>query len=324
MDLVGITKYKWRFIYPILSVLLIAFSFFLVPESTLFKWGVEAERRFAGMSEKSLLLNEGKISYLEGGKGEVLLLLHGFGANKDNWNRLAFHLTDNYRVIALDLPGFGESYKNGELNYGVQQQANRVSEFVEKLQLKQLHIAGNSMGGFIAGNFAAKYPEKTKSLWLLNPLGATSPQESEMFAAVRRGERPYVLVNNEAQMKTLLEKVFYEPPFIPSAVVSQLAIQAAENYDLHKDIFYSIHRIASNGISFDLPLEQSLVNFDKPIFVVWGAEDKILHWSGSHTMANLGPHVQVSIIEHMGHLPMLESPKAIAHLFEEFQSSLNN
>ncbi len=73
------------------------------------KWAMNSERRSAGLHEKILLVGDHEIIYLEGGKGELILMVHGFSANKDNWTAFAKYITPAYRVVAMDLPGFGDS-----------------------------------------------------------------------------------------------------------------------------------------------------------------------------------------------------------------------
>ena len=69
------------------------------------------ERRAAGLSSKAITLDSHDIAYVEGGKGETVLLIHGFSADKGNWTRFSRYLTPEYHVVALDLPGFGDSTK---------------------------------------------------------------------------------------------------------------------------------------------------------------------------------------------------------------------
>jgi hypothetical protein len=73
--------------------------------------GISAERMLSGLTPGTLIVKGETWHYLDGGpgNGEVVLLLHGFGGDKDNWTRFARYLTDRYRVVAVDLPGFGES-----------------------------------------------------------------------------------------------------------------------------------------------------------------------------------------------------------------------
>ena len=111
------------------------------------------------------------VSYLEGGDGEVVVLLHGFAANKDHWTRVSKYLTPHLRVIAPDLPGFGDSGLVEGGDYSVAAQAARLHEFVRELGLTRFHLGGSSTGGNVAGAYAARYPETVKTLWLVDPSG---------------------------------------------------------------------------------------------------------------------------------------------------------
>ena len=168
---------------------------------------------FSDLTPKFITIDEGDIAYIEGGHGDVVIFLHGFGANKDNWVRLAKYLKNDYTIIAIDLPGFGKSFKAPHLSYDVESQINRVHQLVNKLEIGKFHIAGNSMGGHIAGNYAVKYPEKVISLWLLNTLGVESADNSEMFKDISNNKRPMVLASNHQEYEQLLSFVFENPPF---------------------------------------------------------------------------------------------------------------
>ena len=84
--------------------------YFGFPE-VLYNYSITSVRKAAGLSKKVIEVDNYSIHYLEGGQGETILLLLGFSANKDNWPMLAGSLTENYHVVAVDLPGFGESSK---------------------------------------------------------------------------------------------------------------------------------------------------------------------------------------------------------------------
>ena len=108
-----------------------------------------AERQMAGLSARQVQVGEFTVHYYEGGPADAptLLLIHGFGADKDNWLRFSRPLTANYHVIALDLPGFGQSSKIANAPYDLNAQVARLEAFVRQLGLKQVNVVGNSMGG---------------------------------------------------------------------------------------------------------------------------------------------------------------------------------
>ena len=81
-------------------------------------------------------------------------MVHGFTATKELWARFAKHLVKDFRVIAPDLAGHGQTEYNPNFDYGIPAQCERLSKLLDDLNIEQAHITGNSMGGFIAANFA--------------------------------------------------------------------------------------------------------------------------------------------------------------------------
>ena len=104
-------------------------------------------RRWGRMSAKSVVVDGVTWPYLEGGPpdGAVVVLIHGFGGDKNNWPLYARYFTKRYRVIAPDLPGFGENVRNPEWHYGGAAQTERLHAFITELDLDDIHLAGNSM-----------------------------------------------------------------------------------------------------------------------------------------------------------------------------------
>ena len=109
---------------------------------------LNSERKSAGLEQKSIDVDNLHFEYLEGGQGEVLVLLNGFGGNKDNWTRIAKYLTPYFRVIAPDLPGFGESSRDKDATYTYTVQVNRLHKFIKALgMLKKPYIIFTITGG---------------------------------------------------------------------------------------------------------------------------------------------------------------------------------
>jgi len=118
-------------------------------------------RRNAALVRKEINLPGGvRYVYLDGGVGEPLLLLHGFGADKDNFNAVAHFLTSRYRVIVPDHIGFGESSKPPGADYSPPAQVEHLRALAKALSLGKIHIGGNSMGGQIALSYAASHSDE--------------------------------------------------------------------------------------------------------------------------------------------------------------------
>lgn len=303
-------------------ILITTAAYALLPNSTLFKYLVHAERSLAGLELKRIHVDGLDIEYLRGGSGPTLVLLHGFGADKDNWNRIAGDLVNYFDVIAIDLPGFGNSTKHMALDYDVRSQIDRLKRIIDAFKLVKFNLAGSSMGGYIAGNFAAQYPSAVEHLWLISPFGVENSKISDMFTATQEDKHPVVLPRTESEFLQLFDFLFVEPPFVPSPIVNHLANKASQNAEINTKIFEQIHRMQNGEPHPDLPLDRALKNYRGPVLISWGSKDRLLHVSGAMGLKQVIPHAKLDINPNVGHLPMMESPSTTANSFLLFTAAL--
>jgi len=274
---------------------------------------IALERNIGGVSQKSLTVEGFRIEYLEGGQGDALLLLHGFGANKDNWTRWAKFLTPHFRLIIPDLPGFGQSTATPDIDYSIIAQVDRLKAFMTALGIKTFHIGGSSMGGGIAGTYASKYPEDVLSLILISPGGVVSSQTSEMQKLIKDLKQNPLISKNTDDYERMLDFVFNKKPFIPGVIKNRLAQHAIEHQPLNEIIWRQL-------VSYwnDHPLEKLLNGQKKPSLIIWGTHDRVLHVSGANILKEVMPNSQIALMDNVGHLPMIEDPKESAELYLSF------
>ena len=284
----------------------------LFPEETA-KLGMNAARSGSGLSYKTIVIGDETWHYLEGGRkdAEVVLLLHGFGGDKDNWTRFSKSLTGSYRVIAPDLPGFGESAQHPDWEYSLPPQRSRVNGFVQALGLEQFHVLGHSMGGHLAALYTHKYPGQVLSMALFNNAGINAPDESDMQRALAKGQNPLV-VDSLEDFDRLLAFVSYKKPFVPWPVKGVLAQKAMDHAEFNQFIFESYISDRSSG------LEPILTDIENPVLILWGEFDRILNVSSVNVMRPLLPQAEVVIMKDTGHVPMLERPAETAALYLGF------
>lgn len=305
------TRKKVFLLIPLAILLGLVVVYFLFPDVA-FRLLRNTERRAAGLEQRSIEVGGLRIEYLEGGEGDPLVLLHGFGANKDNWTRIGKHLTPHFRVIAPDLPGFGESTRDPEADYTIAVQAERVHAFARALGIKSFHLGGSSMGGNIAGAYAARYPNDLISLWLIAPGGVASAEPSEMLQRLKAGEPNPLFANNVQEYDRLLDFVFVKRPFIPGPIKRHLVQEAIENHPLNRRISKQIKAVQAS------PLEALLDGLPVPACIVWGSGDRVLHVSGAKVLQSVMPKAEAVVMEDVGHLPMIERPKETADFYLRF------
>lgn len=278
---------------------------------------IHSERAKAGLTAKTIEIPGFQVAYLEGGSGDPLVLIHGSGEDKDNWTMVSNYLTDRFRVIALDLPGFGDSDKPAEGCYTAQDQAENVKTFVHALGLTSFHLGGHSLGGKIAAIYAAKNPSEVKSLWLLAPAGVYSARPSEMQTLLSQGVRIPIFGRTLEEYDRLLHFVMNNPPQIPRPVKKALIERAAADYELHNRIYQEIYKEA-------FPLEEIARDLTMPTRIVWGDQDRILNPSGAKILDTLLPDSSVLLLKGIGHAPMIETPELVAQDFDAFVHSTAN
>lgn len=277
--------------------------YFVFPE-TLYKVVAGMELRAAGLTRHSIDVGSHTLYYLEGGEGETTLLVHGFSADKSNWVRFSKYLTPSYHVVAIDLPGFGESSRLASETYTTADQIKRLEAFAVALGLEKFHLAGNSMGGSISGRYAAEYPERVLTLGLFNTGSVPSADPSEMDRLIEGGVNP-LLVDTPADFDRVIDFVFVTPPPIPGSIRKYLTEQAILHRGFNEKVFAEYK-------GEDYSLEPDLSTITAKTLILWGDTDRLLHVSSTKVLAAGLPDSRTIIMEACGHSPMIERPEEAA------------
>lgn len=283
---------------------------YAAPERALaLAFGMERDR--AGLERHERTMPDGtQIAYLEGGSGEPLVLLHGFGAEKDHFTRVARFLTPHFRVIIPDLIGFAESTHAADLDYRAAAQAERLRAFAIALGVPRPHVGGSSMGGQVALAWAAAHPDEVQSLWLLAPAGIWTAPKSEVRTMFDRTGLNPLLVRREEDLHAMMPLVMEEPPFLPRPLLDVTARARIANGDLEERIFEQI---------FTDSLEARVTGLETPALIVWGDRDRTLHPGSAEILHRLMPKSEVLMMPGIGHVPMIERPRESAEAYLRFR-----
>lgn len=277
--------------------------------------------KVANLSSKSIETSIGPVQYLEGGddlkNAETIVLLHGIFARKEHWIDVARELVPYYRVIALDLPGFGDNPQLTFEQYRLHNQKQNLIEVLAALEIERAHFGANSMGAAIMGLLAEEKPEVFSSLAFIgSPLGVDGKVKSEMEIAIMNGNIP-LLVKSEQDFRDRNSWLFPQTPRIPSPILKtwmQQEVQAAEH---NTKIWF-----AANSFAGTQKLQNLAHNFFAPSLIIWCQEDRIFHVSGAKKLHAMLPNSRLEILNNCGHVPMLDKPNEVANLYLQFLSSI--
>jgi len=278
----------------------------------LYTYAIDYERGRADLEVKSIELDYGQITYLDNGveSDTTIVLLHGFGGDKDNWNRFSAELDGSKRIIIPDLPGHGDSVLNRELDYSIANQAKMLSIFLDAIKVKQAHIMGNSMGGAIAIRYSVDNSKRVQTLTLIDPLGLRETKSEFELIVESSGSNPMLNVCSEEKFNTLLHFGMEEPPFIPGMFMDLLVAKKCSRASIEKIVYEGMHR--------DADLSGITKNVKVPTIIIWGKKDRVLHVDNAQLFHRAINGSKLVVLDDIGHVALLESPEITAQVVEMF------
>jgi len=291
--------------------ILLAAFYFLFPESV-FKFAVDAQRRSANLVKKEVQVDDHRIVYLEGGKGETVVLLHGFGCNKDFWTAFAKY-PKGYHWIIPDLPGFGESSQVPTDRYDRESQVERIDRFVKVLKLDKFHMAGNSLGGAITATYGAKHPEKVLTLALLDTSGVPSQKKTEFVVQLEKGNN-LLLPKNMDEFDRLMSLVYVKPLLMPSSFKKILAADWFAHREFNKKMWDECQPFNASKYSL-VPI---LPTIQAPVLILWGDQDKLFDVGSVASLEKNLKNYKTVILKDTGHCPIMEKPEETAKAYMDF------
>jgi pimeloyl-ACP methyl ester carboxylesterase len=275
----------------------------------IYQAAINFEADLSDLKEKDIDISIGEIVYFENSqvdKKPSVLLVHGFGANKENWLRFSRSFKEDYHVVAVDLPGHGKSLNSFDLNYSLENQVAWLHEFTQSIGLKTFHLAGNSMGGAISALYAVTYPEQVTSATLIDPAGIHDFR-SVMQDLIDEGNNPLVVEDTKG-FNELMDFALEQRPFIPWPITEVSAEHAKALKPLHNKLWKDMQQ--GQGESFKPLLEKIRV----PTLVQWGEQDRVINYKNIEVFKTLIPSVKTHVWPNVGHAPMVEIPNESAEL----------
>ena len=273
--------------------------------------GLAIERNRSDLDIAYVEAGAHRLAYLERpGARETIVLLHGFAARKDVWLRFVRQLPDHYHIIAVDLPGHGESSVLTGPTYDVDYITAVVALALAEVAPERFHLVGASLGGLVAILYALEYGERVQTLGLFASAGVYPPNPSEFQLLLEEGENP-LLVDSRGDFDRLVDFVFYDPPAMPWPARPVITRDLVERAEVNRRIWDDIWA-AQADITGELP------GLDMPVLLLWGERDRVLDVSSIEVFeAGIG-NVSTVVLPDVGHAVVSEQPQQAAQEYLDF------
>jgi pimeloyl-ACP methyl ester carboxylesterase len=263
------------------------------------------------------------VNVCEVGEGEPLVLVHGHSGNWANWVQNILPFAATRRVIAPDLPGFGHSpmppWRISIENYG-----RFLGDLCDAMEIESAPVVGNSMGGFVAAEFAVKSPARVEGLVLVAAAGLSTKYIGLSEELLRRGWfRAFARAVNayasipEARLETLVRR-----PRLRKAVLAQV-VRHTDRLDpaMAAEMLRGSGRPAApyaTDALVDYDFRAELSDVRVPTLIVWGDKDRVVGVEAADEYREAIPHAKFVMLRDTGHVPMIERPGEFNELLEEF------
>jgi len=264
-------------------------------------------------------INGVKLHYQEKGEGTPLVLIHGYTSLTYTWKDVFEPLSKDFRVIAIDLKGFGFSEKPAG-DYSRQEQAVLVKGLLDHLKIESAWLAGSSMGGEVSINIALQNRDRVKGLILIDSSGvsydAKSTSSSETFKIPYIGRAfAAVALTSDRYVRSGLERSYYDD--------SQISDQDVKIYHLPLSVDYGQRAAALAAQQWDLhSVENDLPKLKIPSLLIWGEEDIVVPLGAGKKMHSLIKGSKFVAYKKVGHLPQEEAPKKLIKDISDFINTL--
>jgi pimeloyl-ACP methyl ester carboxylesterase len=257
------------------------------------------------------------VAVVDRGDGPVLLFVHGLGSNMSLWREALPAFAEDYRVVALDLPGFGLSGKDdvpGTMAF----YADTVRQVMDALAIEQATYVGVSMGGQVGMTLALRHPERLRRLVLVSPAGIETFTDQEAQAMKDATSAEGIANTPEEQVQKNVAANFHEWSDDYAWLIEQReALQQRGDF-----MEYARANARSVAGMLDAPVRDRLGEIETPALVLFGAGDKLIPNRYLHpdqttaavadTARSSLPNATVELVDDAGHLLMLERP-AVFH-----------
>ena len=263
-------------------------------------------------------LPSGSMYYLEAGSGIPVLFVHGFADSSYSWHKNLEAFSENgFHVLAIDLPGMGQSIPAAGFNYSPDTLVDSLVEFLDYKGLDKVNVVGNSLGGSLTLFLAIRHPERVLKLVPVDPACYPNNRHA-MYSAVARN--PWLAAILKPVLgpwifKIALRRSYYDSSKVAKALISEKA-QVFRRSDWVDNLFKLGGGYFSNNFNDYTGKYGSIV---QPTLLIWGAGDRLINpESYAQRLHQDMPGSNLVVVEKAGHLPHQEQPQVFNQLVMDF------
>jgi pimeloyl-ACP methyl ester carboxylesterase len=239
----------------------------------------------------------GEFQYIDEGKGETILFLHGLFGSLSNWDGVIDGFSNRYRIIIPMMPIYTMPLKKA----GITGLTQFIVDFVSEMKLDAFNIVGNSLGGHVGLVYTLENKEKVKTLILTGSSGLFEDGMGGSFP--KRGDYKYI--------KERVAYTFYDPEIATDDLVDTV-------FEVTNDNQKCLRMIAIARSAQKHNMADELGKLDVPTLLVWGLNDTITPPFVGHTFNRLIKDSVLRFVDKCGHAPMMEHPVLFNEICEEF------
>lgn len=263
--------------------------------------------RYGGEGSKFLEIEGMKIHYRDQGTGPALVMLHGVCASLHTWDGWVEALGDRYRLIRIDIPGFGLTGPAPDKKlYRREKGIELIDTLVTRLGLSRFSLVGNSLGGYIAWNYALAHPDKVDKLVLIDPVGYNQKLPGLLRLATHPMVRPFARhIMPRSFFDDAVDEVYGDPRRATAPIRRRYfeLSQRQGNKSAYVDVF-----LVMKEENQKKTLGDDIKKIQTPTLVLWGAKDRwipVRHLASWQRDLENGTFI---VYEGIGHMPMEELP----------------
>jgi 2-hydroxy-6-oxonona-2,4-dienedioate hydrolase len=249
-----------------------------------------------------------------GGHGEPLVLLHGSGGHLEAYARNLGPLGEHFRVVAFDMIGHGYSSKP-DRDYHIADYCAHLSDVLDTLGLERVHLAGESLGGWIGAAFAAGHPQRIRKLVINTPAGLTCNEEA--LARQRALFLKAVDEPSRENIRTRLEWLMADPSTVTQDLVdARYAIYTQPGYGT--TMRHICVLMEPGGRRANMLHDADLQAIGVPTLVLWTAHNPTDGVEVGRHAAQTIPNARLEVMDGCGHWPQFEDPPRFNALLRDF------